>query len=98
VADHRVGRAAHGRQIPDHRRSAAGALLVISAVNEVALAQVVTGGWKFLHYAISVAFVLAALWAFIRPINIDAARESASAIPAQQSHTSERAGHSGQPA
>lgn len=46
-----------------------GVVLLISAVNEAALAQAVRGGWKVLHYGISVAFVLAAVWAFVRPIN-----------------------------
>jgi uncharacterized membrane protein HdeD (DUF308 family) len=46
-----------------------GVVLLMSALNEAALAQAVTGAWKVLHYAVSAAFVLAALWAFIRPIN-----------------------------
>ena len=46
-----------------------GVVLLISALNEAALAQAVTGGWKVLHYAIAGAFVLAAIWAFVRPIN-----------------------------
>jgi uncharacterized membrane protein HdeD (DUF308 family) len=40
-----------------------GIVFLIWALNEAALAQAVTGGWKFAHYAISAAFVLAALWA-----------------------------------
>jgi uncharacterized membrane protein HdeD (DUF308 family) len=46
-----------------------GVVLLVSALNEAALAQAVTGGWKVLHYGITAAFVLAAVWAFVRPIN-----------------------------
>jgi uncharacterized membrane protein HdeD (DUF308 family) len=46
-----------------------GIVLIASGVNEVALAAMVSGGWRFLHYAIAFLFLLAGLWAFIRPIN-----------------------------
>jgi uncharacterized membrane protein HdeD (DUF308 family) len=46
-----------------------GIVFVAAAVNEAALASMVSGGWKFLHYALGLLFALAGLWAFIRPIN-----------------------------
>src|SRR3954466_3712158 len=46
-----------------------GIVFIASGVNEVAVAGMVTGGWKILHYGLSFLFLLAGLWAFIRPIN-----------------------------
>jgi uncharacterized membrane protein HdeD (DUF308 family) len=46
-----------------------GILFIAAGVNEVLFASVVTGGWKFLHYAMAVIFLLGGLWAFIRPVN-----------------------------
>jgi uncharacterized membrane protein HdeD (DUF308 family) len=46
-----------------------GVVFIASGVNEAALASTVTGGWKALHYGIAFLFLLAGLWAFIRPIN-----------------------------
>jgi uncharacterized membrane protein HdeD (DUF308 family) len=46
-----------------------GVVFIASGVNEAALASMVTGGWKALHYGIAFLFLLAGLWAFIRPIN-----------------------------
>jgi uncharacterized membrane protein HdeD (DUF308 family) len=46
-----------------------GVLFIAAGVNEVLFAGLVTGGWKVLHYAIAVIFLLGGLWAFIRPIN-----------------------------
>jgi uncharacterized membrane protein HdeD (DUF308 family) len=46
-----------------------GILFVAAGINEVVFAGLVTGGWKFLHYAIGVIFLLGGLWAFIRPVN-----------------------------
>jgi uncharacterized membrane protein HdeD (DUF308 family) len=46
-----------------------GIAFVAAGLNEAALGSVVTGGWRALHYVIGVLFVLAGLWAFIRPIN-----------------------------
>jgi uncharacterized membrane protein HdeD (DUF308 family) len=46
-----------------------GIVLIASGVNEAAMAAMVTGGWKILHYGLSFLFLLAGLWAFIRPID-----------------------------
>jgi uncharacterized membrane protein HdeD (DUF308 family) len=46
-----------------------GIVFIASGVNEAVLAGTVTGGWKFLHYGIAFLFLLAGLWAFLRPIN-----------------------------
>jgi uncharacterized membrane protein HdeD (DUF308 family) len=46
-----------------------GVVFIASGVNEAALASMVTGGWKLLHYGIAFLFLLAGLWAFIRPID-----------------------------
>ena len=44
-----------------------GILFVAAGINEVVFANIaVGGGWKFLHYAIGVIFLLGGLWAFIR--------------------------------
>ena len=46
-----------------------GGLFIAGGVNEFAVASMVGGGWKVLHYIIAVILLLAGLWAFIRPIN-----------------------------
>jgi uncharacterized membrane protein HdeD (DUF308 family) len=47
-----------------------GILFIAAGVNEVVFAGIaVGGGWKFLHYAMGVIFLLGGLWAFIRPVN-----------------------------
>jgi uncharacterized membrane protein HdeD (DUF308 family) len=46
-----------------------GIVFVAAGVNEAALAGLVSRGWKVLHYVLGALFVLAGLWAFIRPIN-----------------------------
>jgi uncharacterized membrane protein HdeD (DUF308 family) len=46
-----------------------GIVLVGAGVNEAALAAVMTRGWRFVHYGVAVLFVLAGIWAFIRPVN-----------------------------
>jgi uncharacterized membrane protein HdeD (DUF308 family) len=46
-----------------------GIVFVAAGVNEAALASLVSGGWKVLHYVLGFLFLLAGLWAFIRPIN-----------------------------
>lgn len=46
-----------------------GIALVITAVNEAALAALMAGGWKAAHLVLAVVFVLGAAWAFVRPIN-----------------------------
>jgi uncharacterized membrane protein HdeD (DUF308 family) len=45
-----------------------GVVFLLAAVNEGAMAGVMGGGWAVLHIALSVFFVLGALWAFIQPI------------------------------
>jgi uncharacterized membrane protein HdeD (DUF308 family) len=44
-------------------------VFIASGVNEVADASMVSGGWKFVHHGIAFLFLLAGLWAFLRPIN-----------------------------
>jgi uncharacterized membrane protein HdeD (DUF308 family) len=46
-----------------------GAVFVASGVNEAALAGMVTGAWRVVHYGIAVVLLLGGLWAFIRPID-----------------------------
>lgn len=46
-----------------------GIVFIGSGVNEAAIGGMVNGGWKVLHYAIAVIFLLGGLWAFVRPIN-----------------------------
>jgi uncharacterized membrane protein HdeD (DUF308 family) len=46
-----------------------GIVFIASGVNEVAVGAMATSGWKVLHYALAVLFLLAGLWAFIRPID-----------------------------
>ena len=46
-----------------------GCLFIVAGISEALFAQVTSGGWKFLHYAIAVIFLLGGLWAFIRPVN-----------------------------
>jgi uncharacterized membrane protein HdeD (DUF308 family) len=46
-----------------------GAVLLAAGINEAVFAAVMAGGWKLVHYGIGVLYVLAGLWAFIRPIN-----------------------------
>ena len=46
-----------------------GVLFIAAGINEVVFAGAVGGGWKFLHYAMGVIFLLGGLWAFIRPVN-----------------------------
>jgi Short repeat of unknown function (DUF308) len=46
-----------------------GIVLLIAMVNEIGVAAVTRGGWRLLHVALSVVFLLGALWGFIRPIN-----------------------------
>jgi uncharacterized membrane protein HdeD (DUF308 family) len=46
-----------------------GILFIAAGVNEVLFASAVTSGWKILHYAMAVIFLLGGLWAFIRPVN-----------------------------
>jgi uncharacterized membrane protein HdeD (DUF308 family) len=46
-----------------------GIVFCASGVNEAAIGGMVRGGWKLLHYAIGVIFLLGGVWAFVRPIN-----------------------------
>ena len=46
-----------------------GILFIAAGISEVMFAGVVGGGWKVLHYAMGVIFLLGGLWAFIRPVN-----------------------------
>lgn len=46
-----------------------GVLFLGSAINEAVFAMAVTGGWRYLHYGMAVLFVLASIWAFVRPVN-----------------------------
>ncbi|MGR6967656.1 HdeD family acid-resistance protein [Geodermatophilus sp. URMC 61] len=46
-----------------------GCVLLAAGVNEAGLASMVDGGWRVLHYVVAALFVLAGLWAFLRPIN-----------------------------
>jgi uncharacterized membrane protein HdeD (DUF308 family) len=46
-----------------------GIVLLVATVNEVAVGAVMRGGWRVLHIALAILFLLGALWAFIRPIN-----------------------------
>lgn len=46
-----------------------GVVLLIAAANEAAVAALMGGGWAVLHIALSVFFVLGAVWAFVRPVN-----------------------------
>jgi uncharacterized membrane protein HdeD (DUF308 family) len=46
-----------------------GIAFVIAAVNEAGLGALMRGGWAVAHYALSVVFVLGAVWAFVRPVN-----------------------------
>jgi uncharacterized membrane protein HdeD (DUF308 family) len=46
-----------------------GAMFLGAALNEFLASTTVTGGWKFVHIALGVLFVLGSLWGFFRPIN-----------------------------
>jgi uncharacterized membrane protein HdeD (DUF308 family) len=46
-----------------------GIVFLASGVNEAGVGAMVTSGWKVLHYGLAVLFLLAGLWAFIRPID-----------------------------
>jgi Short repeat of unknown function (DUF308) len=46
-----------------------GAVFLGAAVNEAALASAVTSRWQVLRYVLAVGFMIAAVWAFVRPIN-----------------------------
>ncbi|MEU7812981.1 DUF308 domain-containing protein [Pseudonocardia sp. NPDC049154] len=46
-----------------------GVVLLVAAVTEAGLGAIMLGGWKVLHYALGVVFLLGALWSFVRPVN-----------------------------
>ena len=46
-----------------------GVMFLGAAMNEFLASTTVSGGWKFVHIALGVLFVLGALWGFFRPIN-----------------------------
>lgn len=46
-----------------------GALFMIAAINEFAVARMATGGWKLVSYIIAIILVLGAMEGFFRPIN-----------------------------
>ena len=46
-----------------------GFAFLMAAINEGALGVVTRGGWAILHYALSVLFVVGAIWAFVHPVN-----------------------------
>jgi uncharacterized membrane protein HdeD (DUF308 family) len=46
-----------------------GAVLLMAAINEGALAAVMRNGWGVLHIVLAIIFVLGAFWAFVRPVN-----------------------------
>jgi uncharacterized membrane protein HdeD (DUF308 family) len=46
-----------------------GVVFVFAAITEAAMASLSPGGWKVVHYILSVVFFLGALWSFIRPVN-----------------------------
>lgn len=46
-----------------------GVVLLVAMANEIAIAAAMDGGWRVLHIALAILFLLGGLWAFIRPIN-----------------------------
>ena len=46
-----------------------GAVFLLAAVNEAAVAGFAAGGWRVAHYILGAVFVLGAVWAFVRPID-----------------------------
>jgi uncharacterized membrane protein HdeD (DUF308 family) len=46
-----------------------GIMFLGAAMNEFLASTTVSGGWKFVHLALGVLFVLGALWGFFRPVN-----------------------------
>jgi uncharacterized membrane protein HdeD (DUF308 family) len=46
-----------------------GIVFLIATINEVAVAAAISGGWRVLHIALAILFLLGALWGFIRPVN-----------------------------
>jgi uncharacterized membrane protein HdeD (DUF308 family) len=45
-----------------------GAMFLGAAINEFLASTTVSGGWKFVHYALGFLFVLGSLWGFFEPV------------------------------
>jgi uncharacterized membrane protein HdeD (DUF308 family) len=45
-----------------------GVVFLVAAATEGGLGAIMIGGWKVLHYALAVLFLLGAVWAFVQPI------------------------------
>jgi uncharacterized membrane protein HdeD (DUF308 family) len=46
-----------------------GVIFFAAAINEAGLGSLMSGGWKFLHYVMSLIFFLGGLWSLVRPVN-----------------------------
>lgn len=46
-----------------------GAVFLGAAINEFLASTTVSGGWKFVHYALGFVFVLGSLWGFFEPVD-----------------------------
>ena len=46
-----------------------GIVFLVAAVNEVAFASLVSGGWKVWHYVMAFIFLLGGLWGLFEPVN-----------------------------
>jgi uncharacterized membrane protein HdeD (DUF308 family) len=46
-----------------------GFVFLLAGINEVAVANMIRGGWRVWHYILAVIFFLGALWGFIRPVD-----------------------------
>jgi uncharacterized membrane protein HdeD (DUF308 family) len=46
-----------------------GIMFLGAAFNEFLASSTVSGGWKFVHLALGVLFILGAIWGFFRPVN-----------------------------
>jgi uncharacterized membrane protein HdeD (DUF308 family) len=46
-----------------------GIVLLVAAVTEGMLTSLAPGGWRLLHGALTVIYVLGAVWSFLRPVN-----------------------------
>jgi uncharacterized membrane protein HdeD (DUF308 family) len=46
-----------------------GIMFLGAAFNEFLASSTVSGGWKFVHLALGVLFVLGSIWGFFRPVN-----------------------------
>jgi uncharacterized membrane protein HdeD (DUF308 family) len=46
-----------------------GIMFLGAAFNEFLASSTVSGGWKFVHLALGVLFILGSIWGFFRPVN-----------------------------